>query len=1147
MRLLYDVAKTMGWQLTNGKQLEQLWQYKLGKNVSGSFQSTGSLFSKSGEELTQEVWRRIVNNLPYILKTKGTARSIKALMSAYGIPQTLLSIREYGGPRVANIKPALIEDRFTYAVRIESASRIEIPRSTVDVDLAPNDGIKGGDRPPDTIEFRFKPKAGSTSSYTPGWQYDTKPLLSYVQGFAPIGSIPWSLGLQHTGSVSGSNKYGRLVFTWWSGSNSGQDQYYISSSTAWAPLFDGDWWNARIWTNTPFTSSAFTASADPNIYFQAQKSADCSQGKIIHRVSASLNLSSSYNKNEGSGSENIKRKWDRSTDDSKVFLGGWTGSINSDATAQPYKSMFTGAFQEYREYMELISDATFDQHTLNPTSYTGNNPTSSYYTLVRQYTLGTDVKAKDLSLAANIIISSSHPNQHILDWQNPQGDGWNSYATASNFPTPSVDSFNREVESYYIQTPSIGGSNLYSEKIRSEANKLVRQLSPITRGEQSQYDLAPIDSNKLGLFYSAQDQINKDIFNELGFIDLDDYIGDPADQFKISYPDLNQLAQEYWKKFTDRNDINAYIRIFSLFDFSLFQQIKQLLPARVKPAMGLLVEPSILERSKATLNKRPVITNPQYEAIIEASQLIPSGAAQYLDHSASLTDTIPIISSNTIYHTGSNAVEAAYSVTIPAASPSGSPHRYCKRSLIRIPTGSRARVALISESLAIGAIPAGATKMPMYINAPTTRSWSYPDPCSPTSSIIDQCRKSYIYKRKEFHYGPKDNATRHYKLNKLTYGKNAAGFWEGYIKDDLSFENTVRFYKLSQSAAASKLEAGTSFSPRSKIFSASYDTTVNGGLFPTASHNYFVGPMMHFSSSTSASAQAASGNAQKNGMEYVRIPSLVLGNFEEGKIAKKMGGGDWSISFLAREDVGHTGSARYFIGGDVDADDEHPNKIYPRIGFNKDDKFYFETDKHDKAATVASSLMGLRDQMHHYVITCKGVTGSLDSMSIDLWVDGIRYVDDKLMAPTTTSIEALGGGTFSSAQQYGFSGLLGQVRFYDGHKLTTDEIYWLNLYPHLRANRDNLPDKRGRVGNEIMTRRMADLPTSSSLVTACYRDDKHTGWENICYNGSKLTGQDFNIDSPETIDGGPVVSFIITNPNQLMYQSPGAQGSLKVI
>ena len=122
--VLVDVAKSMGWQLTNGKQASQLWQYKLGTNQSGEYASTGSIFSQSDEAITSEVWRRIVNNLPYILKSRGTERSIKALMNVYGIPQTLLSIREYGGPKVGNEWPVLIEDRYCYALKIDSGSNI---------------------------------------------------------------------------------------------------------------------------------------------------------------------------------------------------------------------------------------------------------------------------------------------------------------------------------------------------------------------------------------------------------------------------------------------------------------------------------------------------------------------------------------------------------------------------------------------------------------------------------------------------------------------------------------------------------------------------------------------------------------------------------------------------------------------------------------------------------------------------------------------------------------------------------------------------------------------------------------------------------------------------------------------------------------
>ena len=63
---------------------------------------------------------------------------------------------------------------------------------------------------------------------------------------------------------------------------------------------------------------------------------------------------------------------------------------------------------------------------------------------------------------------------------------------------------------------------------------------------------------------------NKDIFNQVGDVELDDYIGDPDDEFKIDYPLLKQFSEHYWKKFINTSDINAYIRIFSQFDFALF-------------------------------------------------------------------------------------------------------------------------------------------------------------------------------------------------------------------------------------------------------------------------------------------------------------------------------------------------------------------------------------------------------------------------------------------------------------------------------------------------------------------------------------------------------------------------------------------------
>ena len=57
------------------------------------------LSEMSGKDRQQEIWRRILNNLPYLLKTKGTKRAIHAAMSCYGVPASLLTIMEFGGPK----------------------------------------------------------------------------------------------------------------------------------------------------------------------------------------------------------------------------------------------------------------------------------------------------------------------------------------------------------------------------------------------------------------------------------------------------------------------------------------------------------------------------------------------------------------------------------------------------------------------------------------------------------------------------------------------------------------------------------------------------------------------------------------------------------------------------------------------------------------------------------------------------------------------------------------------------------------------------------------------------------------------------------------------------------------------------------------
>ena len=638
--VLYNVAESLGWKLANGNQATALWKYKLGTDSSGSYQSTGSLFSKSNEDITTEVWRRIVNNLPYLLKTKGTSRSVKALMNAYGIPQTLLSIREYGGPLATNDAPSLIEDRFAYSLRLTGESQVSAHMHHV-TSSNTEWGISRGIIPIMTHEIRFKPsvtqsmllmsytKENTTTDYVDPLYHD----LGYTITNTANGSNIWHVALEHTASYSGSGNYGRVHFVMAQGSASAVTP--LKATTEWAPLYDNDWWNLRLQFNTSAPHYNSGSNTDTTYHIRVQKKSDFVNAKVVHAVSASATPST--------GSH--YQFWCSPTPLYILNIGGSSGSISDtdDLGINGYLSaslglnaiprMFNGNLQEYRSWLEIVSDSAFNDHTINPTSYaSGLSPSSSFDTLIRQFTFGSDTKAYDLS-GINSVISSSQPYRRLTNFGSTSMP-FETTASLQGFKIPAnIQRGNYETveETYYIPGTSLGGNNFYSQKIRLDDNELVRRLSPITSGERSRYDLYPVDDNKLGMFYSMADQLNKDIFNHIGRVEIDDFIGDPSDEFEYTYPDLVSFSKQYWKKFSDRNDINAYIRIFSQFDFSLFNQIKQLLPERADYVYGLLVEPHALERVKMPIYKGIGVEDDTYEIVMPTTSPTTAGDA-FLDY-----------------------------------------------------------------------------------------------------------------------------------------------------------------------------------------------------------------------------------------------------------------------------------------------------------------------------------------------------------------------------------------------------------------------------------------------------------------------------------------------------------------------------------
>jgi hypothetical protein len=84
--------------------------------------------------------------LPFLYKSKGSERSVRALLNCYGIPDTLLCIKEYGGPQLQQQQQFY---NYDYALYISNNENGYIS-SNYAVDMAGT-----GNEAPQSIELRF--------------------------------------------------------------------------------------------------------------------------------------------------------------------------------------------------------------------------------------------------------------------------------------------------------------------------------------------------------------------------------------------------------------------------------------------------------------------------------------------------------------------------------------------------------------------------------------------------------------------------------------------------------------------------------------------------------------------------------------------------------------------------------------------------------------------------------------------------------------------------------------------------------------------------------------------------------------------------------------------------------------------------------
>lgn len=635
-KLVYTLLESFGWDPKTPFNGHQLWQHAFGTNEDGSLRTNKNLLgnnvspSYTSEQARNQVWRRILNNLPYLLKHKGTRKAINAIMACYGVPSSLLTIVEFGGPANSGSQST----KYTYEDRTAALNIARDEYLTVDW----KEGTSFND--PDAIELRFKTSklAFTSQSIT---LYHTQSLVN-ISG---IGSGIWNVKL----IPSGNTIYGDIVFqmsasnnTYISPGNVNSGTELVSMSIQNVPIFDNVYRQfaiqREIVNRDEYVGNTLTRSLDYEMYSMYYKQANGDRISLNEEDTLDLLITS------GSGSLISNQKY---------YNGiSWLSSSTVNFGGQNAGGI-SGSIDEVRIWGGALSESVITSHTLNPDTIFGNDVYSStsdlFFRLDFEYPKDRQTGSGDRfikNVAPFVTYTSS------LDTNGKQivVSGYSGYATASIFTTASSYPYHYDVYERFVtaEVPSIGFVG--KDKVRTEDISLIGQLSYKERATKKAFDRAPIDSNRLGLFFSPVKEINLDILRSLGPINIGDFIGDWDDEYGTdTYKDLDELRNYYFER-TQLN-FDEYIKLIKSIDKSMFDMLDQVIPARANVTKGLLIEPSLLERSKIKIN-RPIAENIGHSVTINTLETsIINGTVPYYTGTLDMNNDVNIEAA-LVYYTG---------------------------------------------------------------------------------------------------------------------------------------------------------------------------------------------------------------------------------------------------------------------------------------------------------------------------------------------------------------------------------------------------------------------------------------------------------------------------------------------------------------
>ena len=594
-------------------------------------------------DISQNTSRKVLNNLIYLYKSKGTKNSIRGLLNTYGYPPDVLTMNEFGGSNEPQNGVAVTSSNPTIGTTTNETNLRTTPGNisftTRQHKFYHYNVNKKSDRNlnldwwmdnanANTIQFVYKHKKptlnqtilkSSGSGNETLWDLRLKPSANALSS-----SFEFRLNNSQTGSLAIATNA-------------------VSMSTGFLNIRGGQLWNVMLQRMSSSVSGAGTQEYRLHTALQEQDRIK-TYGYITMSISGGVSTDGNHRANQN-------------------FIG--SGSRHQDSSSNLFVgNSMSGSLAEIRTWTTTLSSSKFRLHTLNKLSTVGNNIDAHRNELIYHFKLNENYSTSSISSSAQTLIN-------IVD-ANPNGPSSTptdyTFTKSSNIATSSLLYGYDSITLNTIGLQDAGQSLQNDNKIIVKPNRVFRSnLTPFKSSVDNLYDIQEsrgkrTNSNKLEINRSPQDFVNNFILDKIQSFNLETLYGNPVDLYSASFGELDTFKTTFFDKHKIKVDINKFVRgSENLINQSLVDRIKKSVPAKstlsdTNAGAGVTIKPTVLEKSKYEYKPTTFETNPNTaNGLINVGSLTGSAISQSGEVIFPRSSSIDLLTEITFF-TGSSVI-----------------------------------------------------------------------------------------------------------------------------------------------------------------------------------------------------------------------------------------------------------------------------------------------------------------------------------------------------------------------------------------------------------------------------------------------------------------------------------------------------------